>query len=107
MQHMLPRVLGTSGTMTLSNPLPPPRQPMQKSVAAAIATALGNIAQPIADIVTAPGRNRTAQELAYQETLRTEMLVADAAARRAHQQKMLETAVVAGGAIIVVYLIFR
>lgn len=120
MQHMLPGLLSETDVYAAAAPVlkvpvfdpsafgyDPQRGIPQKSIVAAIAGVVGGIANPIATIVTSPGNNRTAQELSRQETLRTEMLLADAEKSRAANMQMLKYAVGAAVVALALYLLFR
>lgn len=109
MQHMLPGLLAETPDPVFVRPAMevPEGAVLQKSIVSAIAGAVAGIAQPIADIVTSPANNRTAQELARQETLRTQMLVADAASARAANMQMLKYAVGAGLIGLTLFLILK
>jgi hypothetical protein len=110
MQHMFPQLLTEIPNVVLvRQPVVPEGAILAKSFDpfSVITTAIGAVAGSVATIITTPDNNRTAQEIARQNTLQLEINANSASEARAQQMQMLKYAVPAVLIGITLYLLLR
>lgn len=115
MQHMMPGLLTTKRDIPVYFQDTRPLQPevpegavlMKSGIVGIIAGAVGGVVSGVSDLVNTPGNNRTAQQIAAENTRQAEIAAMSSAQAQQANLAMVKYAAGAAVVLLTIYLLFR